>query len=81
MLNALRLASLAAQNEWGGAGLEVVVTISAITEEYDKFQKLLSTEQKQCIRQFLQFVRDHADFFFWKDKIDQLEATIKKLGG
>jgi hypothetical protein len=81
MLNALRLALLATQNEWGGMGLEVIVTLAALTESYDHFQKLLSTAQKQSIFQFLQFVHDHTDFFFWKDKVDRLESVMRNIGG
>ena len=78
MLNALTLASKAADNAWLGMDLPVVVTIAALTKQYDGLDRFFSAEQRKCVCEFLQFVRDHAQFFFYDDKIDELDQSIQK---
>jgi hypothetical protein len=78
MLNALMLASKAGENEWLGMDLPVVVTIAFLTKQYDEVDRLFSGDQRKCVCEFLQFVRDHAEFFFYDDKIYELDQSIQK---
>jgi hypothetical protein len=75
MLNALLLASKASENVWAGSDLSVVVVLMVLTKKSHLLSKRFSTAQKQCIRGFIEYVCDHADFFFWDDKVDDLETA------
>jgi hypothetical protein len=75
MLNALFLASRATENAWAGMDLPIIAVLTALTEESQRLSRRLSTHQKQCIRGFIEYVRDHAGFFFWEDKVDDLETA------
>jgi hypothetical protein len=78
MLNALTLASKAGDNEWLGMDLPIVVTIASLTKQYDELDSFFSDRQRKCVCEFLQFVRDHAEFFFYNDKIYELDQSIQK---
>lgn len=56
--------------------LPVVVTIKCLTERTDFLRARLSAGQRECAVEFLEFVREHCDFFFCEDEVAQIDQAI-----
>lgn len=76
ILDCLNRASRAAENPWAGMALPVVVTIKCLTVEMDFFRARFSVGQRECAVEFLKFVREHCDFFFYEDEVPQFDQAI-----
>jgi len=79
LLEILRRALMAKTNEWLGMDLPVIVTLEWLMKMKPGTISAFSIAQRTCIYRCLDLVRKYPEFFFWEDRIGELESAIAKV--